>query len=102
VTTSNRISIRVDKTQKEALEKLAESLNLTSSELIRKLIDNLLEFTKLSESLSLEKIFSTNPLLTIGEFLSLPDQGKETWDSWFKEEVNDTLAEDSERDISDQ
>ena len=99
MTTSERISLRIEKKKKEKLEELAKKLDTTSSELVRELIENLIRFSSLYDSLTLETIFSTNPLLTIGDFLQLPNQGEKVWNQWFKEEVDSTITEVGERDV---
>ena len=78
MTTSERISLRIEKKKKEKLEQLAKKLDTTSSELLRELIENLISISSLYDSLTLETIFSTNPLLTIGDFLQLPNQGEKS------------------------
>ncbi|MHA2246887.1 MAG: ribbon-helix-helix protein, CopG family [Candidatus Hodarchaeales archaeon] len=99
MTTSERISLRIEKKKKEKLEELAKKLDTTSSELVRELIENLIRFSSLYDSLTLETIFSTNPLLTIGDFLQLPNQREKVWNQWFKEEVDSTITEVGERDV---
>jgi antitoxin component of RelBE/YafQ-DinJ toxin-antitoxin module len=99
MTTSERISVRIEKDKKLILEQLAEQLQISSSELIRTLIENLINVHKLYDSLALKTVFSTNPLLTIREFLDLPDNGKSIWNRWFEEEVDLTMNEESERDV---
>ncbi len=99
MTASERISVRIEKDKKLVLEKLAERLQISSSELIRTLIENLINVHKLYDSLTLETVFSTNPLLTIEQFLDLPDEGESIWNQWFEEEVDLTMNEESERDV---
>jgi len=99
MTTSERISLRIEKKKKEKLEELAKKLDTTSSELLRELIENLISLSSLYDSLTLETIFSTNPLLSIGDFLQLPNQGEKVWNQWFKEEVDSTITEAGERDV---
>ncbi|MFX1512116.1 MAG: ribbon-helix-helix domain-containing protein [Promethearchaeota archaeon] len=96
---SERISIRIEKDMKLLLEQLAERLQISSSELIRTLIENLINVQKLYDNLTLETVFSTNPLLTIEQFLDLPDEGKSIWNRWFEKEVDLTLNKESERDV---
>lgn len=81
------------------MEKLAKKLDTTSSELLRELIENLISISSLYDSLTLETIFSTNPLLTVGDFLQLPNQGEKVWNQWFQEEVDATIKEPGERDV---
>ncbi len=99
MTTSERISLRIEKKKKEKLEELAKKLDTTSSELLRELIENLIRLSSLYDSLTLETIFSTNPLLTIGDFLQLPNQGEKVWNQWFREEVDSTITNVVERDV---
>ena len=100
MTSSERLSIRIDKKKKERLEDLAKKLDTTTSELIRELIENLIKISTLYDSITLATIFSSNPLLTVGEFLQLPDQGENLWNQWFQEEIEATFTDVGERDVT--
>jgi len=94
------VTTRIDPVLKAKLEDTCKKLGISPSEAIRRLILNFIKVSSNNEALQDQLIFSSSPLLTLAEYLSLTDvERANLWEHWFKEELDRTLAETPERDV---